>query len=205
MPTHALPDGGQLAYEDAGRGTPIVLLHDAAEDAGALAPLIERLQSIGRVIAPHLRAADDPARVVRNVGHLMTHLPAAPAVVIGTGTGAAAALLMAVERPDLVDRVVADSPPFALTPVSRLGDVFCHVFLIWGETDPTLTVEHKMEISLAVPRARRLDLPCGHRAYALARDAFLEAVQDHVTETVPAAKLPANEERPLFKAVEFDV
>lgn len=205
MPTHALPDGRRLTYEDAGRGMPIVLLHDAAEDAGALRPLIERLEPLGHVLAPDTHGADGPAQVVQDVGHLMTHLPAAPAVVIGTGTGAAAALLLAVERPDLVDRIVADSPPYDRTPVARLGDVFCHVFLIWGEADPTLTVEQKMEVSLAVPRARRLDLPCGHRAYARAREAFLDVVQGYVTEAVPAAKLPANEERPRFKTVEFDV
>jgi non-heme chloroperoxidase len=120
---HAAP-AARLAYEEAGQGAPLVMLHGSLTDLrswsrwGTLAALSRH----HRVITPSRRhnhpnppsplgagyAAGDDARDVLS---LVADLGLARVDLLGHSYGAYAALLAALARPDLVRRLVLAEPP----------------------------------------------------------------------------------------------
>src|SRR5437763_16165993 len=100
--------GVELAYDDDGSGTPVLLVHDIACDRLTL-PLIEGARSLrydrrgyGASGAPEpyvgttvMEQAEDAAALLRGVG-------AADAVIAGQGFGALIALDLAIRHGELV-------------------------------------------------------------------------------------------------------
>jgi pimeloyl-ACP methyl ester carboxylesterase len=125
MPTLETPDGCQLFYEDEGNGRPILLLHGAVSSARCFEEHISVLAEQGfRVVAPDLRGmgrsgrftdippttwTDDLLALVVGLGLQDVHL-------CGTSLGARIVLRFAIEHPDRVASVVADSPVLADSP-----------------------------------------------------------------------------------------
>jgi pimeloyl-ACP methyl ester carboxylesterase len=102
-------------YEEHGQGDALVLIHPGGADARAWAPNLEALAAHFHVFTPERRghgrtpdvegpitydlmAADTIAFIERVVG--------GPAHLVGCSAGSSVALLVALRRPDLADRVV---------------------------------------------------------------------------------------------------
>ena len=107
-----LPDGGRLAYRDAGRGPLVVLLHGGFLDHRQWNAQLAALPARYRVVAPDARGhgdstnAEAPFRHTDDVAALIRHLDAGPAVLIGVSMGAATATDTALEHPGLARALV---------------------------------------------------------------------------------------------------
>lgn len=121
--------GVELSYITRGDGAPLMLLHDMASNAAAVAPLADALGATGaRVIAYDRRGyggsgapevytattiheqAEDAAAVLRGVA-------GAPALLVGLGFGALVALDVLVRHAPLARAaVLVDPPVFAFVP-----------------------------------------------------------------------------------------
>lgn len=109
--------GATVAWTDTGSGETTLLVHAGAFGAW-FAPLAERLP--GRVIRM-LRAGytgtpvpPDPIEITGHAAHaaaLLDTLDAAPATVVSHSSGCVIALQLALDRPDLVARLVLSEPP----------------------------------------------------------------------------------------------
>lgn len=116
-------DGHRFHYEEAGTGSPVLLVHGTAVHPRVLEGVATRIASSHRVIsydrrgfldsasvplpddASYLRrSADDAALLLRELG-------APRAAVVGWGYGAVVALALAVHHPACVARVVAFEAP----------------------------------------------------------------------------------------------
>ena len=116
-------DGVRLHYVSAGRGPLVVLLHGFPEYWGGWHAQIARLVEAGfRVVAPDLRGygqSDKPEpveayyleRLADDVGALLTHLDAGPAVVVGHDWGGAVAWMHAMRHPAQVKRLAVLNMP----------------------------------------------------------------------------------------------
>lgn len=137
----------RLWYEDAGQGDVLLLLHGFTGTARAdLGAEIDYFSQFYRVVAPDLRGygrsqpkprrfgADFYVQDALDAGALLDALGVASAAVLGYSDGGEAALLVAIERPDLAHSVVAwgatgafggeiDAVADALTPVDQLDAV----------------------------------------------------------------------------------
>lgn len=120
MPT-AVVDGRTIAWREAGRGAPALLLHCSLAHAGAFAPLMARLDGLA------MRALDlpghggtgwDPAvgvqdQAVANARALLD----APTHLIGHSFGATVALRLALEAPERVASLTLIEPvQYSLLP-----------------------------------------------------------------------------------------
>jgi esterase len=112
-----------LYYEEAGEGTPILLIHPAGSTASTWGSATDDLAPIGRVITydrrGYARSGGEPVRSISthtaDAAALLEHLRAPPAVVVGTSAGAAIAVDLVVRRPDLVKAVIAHEFPWRFT------------------------------------------------------------------------------------------
>lgn len=119
-------NGVRLHYIRAGKGTPVLLLHDVAESGrcwGRTADVLVqehelvlldqrghgRSESPTGMCTPEILAMD-AAAVIRELG-------VAPAAVVGHSLGALAALALAARCPNVVTRLVLEDPP--LVPPER--------------------------------------------------------------------------------------
>jgi pimeloyl-ACP methyl ester carboxylesterase len=121
-------NGADIYYEEAGTGTPLLLLHGLLETGRSQAHLMQILARQYRVITPDLRGygrsepgprtfpPDVYERDTTDMAALLDHLGIAQAVVMGVADGAEIALLLAIRRPALVRAVVAVSVTGALHP-----------------------------------------------------------------------------------------
>lgn len=118
---HVLLDGivhlpVEIAYTDVGEGPPIVLLHGIPTWSFLYHEVIERLAEHYRVIAPDLlghgysdrrdrfdRSLPTQARMILR---LLEHLGVSSAILVGHDTGGGTALTLAIEQPEIVDRLV---------------------------------------------------------------------------------------------------
>ncbi|MCT9079242.1 alpha/beta fold hydrolase [Streptomyces fulvoviolaceus] len=103
---------GDLAYRDTGAGDLVVLVHPGYVDHRIFDDQIPALAAAGyRVIAPDVRGhgfsanASRPFRWADDLGGLLRHLDAGPAVLVGLCMGAAVATDTALEHPGLVRAV----------------------------------------------------------------------------------------------------
>jgi len=114
--------GTELHYEDSGSGIPIVLVHGGLADYRELAPLAQALPDRYRTVLysrrhsfpndnPPPRADAHMAREVADIAGLIEALDIAPAHVAGVSYGAFIALMLAVDRAELVRSVIAPEPP----------------------------------------------------------------------------------------------
>lgn len=119
----------EIYAETAGQGIPVVLLHTAGADARQYLDQLADVQlaSRFRLIAPdmpfHGRSFPPldwdggPYRLTAALyeawcAAILTQVAGAPAILVGSSMGAAMALHLAAERPELLRGVVAVEPPF---------------------------------------------------------------------------------------------
>ncbi len=115
--------GRDLYHEEVGEGVPILLIHPSGATASTWGSAIEELARIGRVITydrrGYARSGGEPVRKVSthtaDAAALLERLGAAPAVVVGTSSGAMIAIDLAVRRPDLVQAVIEHEGPWRFT------------------------------------------------------------------------------------------
>jgi pimeloyl-ACP methyl ester carboxylesterase len=116
-------DGCDLYYEEVGEGVPILLIHPSGSTASTWGSAVDELARIGRVITydrrGYARSGGEPVRKVSthaaDAAALLESLGAAPAVVVGTSSGAIIAVDLAVRRPDLVRAVIEHEGPWRFT------------------------------------------------------------------------------------------
>ena len=118
MPTLNL-HGADIAYDEAGSGHPLLLVHAGIANRHMWDPVWDALASRFRVIRPDLRgfgesiAAVEPFTNWHDLARLLRALDAVPAHVIGVSSGAGASLDLALAEPYKVDRLVLVSPGLA--------------------------------------------------------------------------------------------
>ena len=104
-------------YDEAGAGEPLVLLHPggAGVSSRAFAPNIDALADRFRVFTPERRAhgrtpdVEGPATfeaMAQDTIQFLETIVGGPARLLGVSDGAVVALLVALRRPDLVERLV---------------------------------------------------------------------------------------------------
>lgn len=104
--------GVMLHHVDRGDGPPVVLLHGGALDHRLWDPQIAALARTHRVIAPDLRGhgasprPTAPFRHADDVVALLRALDLGPAALVGISLGARTAVDVALETPELVERLV---------------------------------------------------------------------------------------------------
>ena len=113
----------QLAFRTAGSdGAPVVFVHDSYGDLDDWRAQVDAFSPAHRVLVysrryhPPNAAQDDgevysPALHAADLAALLEALRLAPAHVVGAGYGAYVALVLALERPDLVRTLVLGEPP----------------------------------------------------------------------------------------------
>lgn len=105
-----------IAYTDTGKGTPLILLHGIPTWSYLYHNVIDELAKDYRVIAPDFlghgysdqrdlfdRSIQIQAKMVKR---LMQHLQLQKAHIIGHDTGGGVSLILAIEHPELVDKLV---------------------------------------------------------------------------------------------------
>jgi pimeloyl-ACP methyl ester carboxylesterase len=121
--THNLArvNGIELAYQEFGKGSPLVLLHGGFGSVEMFGPNVELLAAGRRVIGVDLQshgrspAADRPMRfesMADDVAALVKELDLERIAVMGFSLGGGVALRMAIQHPDLVERLVLVSTVF---------------------------------------------------------------------------------------------
>ena len=107
-------DGVHTYYEALGAGRPLVLLHGGMCPVETWAGLVPQLSGSFRVFTPerrgHGRTADPGPITYENMASdtiaFLEAIAAGPADLVGWSDGAVVALLVALWRPDLVERLV---------------------------------------------------------------------------------------------------
>jgi pimeloyl-ACP methyl ester carboxylesterase len=121
--THNLArvNGIELAYQEFGKGSPLVLLHGGFGSVEMFGPNVELLAAgrwvIGVDLQSHGRspAADRPMRfetMADDIAALIKELKLGRAAIMGFSLGGGTALRTAIQHPELVDRLVLVSTPF---------------------------------------------------------------------------------------------
>jgi esterase len=109
-----------LAFADAGDGPPVVILHGLFGSKRNWTSVAERLAQTRRVLSVDLRNHGDSPwsrehdyrALAEDVAELIGAEAGGPAAVIGHSMGGKVAMVLALTRPQLVDRIVAvDIPP----------------------------------------------------------------------------------------------
>ena len=120
MPT-ATVNGVRLFYELTGDGPPLVLVHGSWGSGLGWEPVLPALAAHFRVLVYDRRGHSRSERPstqgsaeedVADLAALIAHLDLAPAHVAGVSSGAALALRLAAQHPDLVRSVAAHEPAF---------------------------------------------------------------------------------------------
>jgi 4,5:9,10-diseco-3-hydroxy-5,9,17-trioxoandrosta-1(10),2-diene-4-oate hydrolase len=105
----------KIHYVEAGRGAPVILLHGSGGEGARWMPTIKGLASEFHVIAPDQigwGASDKPMTIYHSgvfaefLARFMKEIGVPKAALVGQSMGAGVALQMAVNYPQLVDRMV---------------------------------------------------------------------------------------------------
>ncbi|WP_245672418.1 alpha/beta fold hydrolase [Nocardia anaemiae] len=112
-----------IFYSEAGSGPAVVLLHGGGPGANGLSNYVRNVETLAerfRVIVPDLPGYGQSSKFVdqsdpfgylaRMIGGLLDELGIASAHLVGNSYGGAAALRLAIERPEKVDRLVLMGP-----------------------------------------------------------------------------------------------
>ena len=113
---------GEIFYAVYGSGAPLVLLHGGLMTHETFGPTLARLAEDRQVIGidlqghgrtlPFDRAMTYDA-MADDVASVLAHLGIAKASVMGYSLGAGTALRLAIRRPELIDKLIVTSAPFA--------------------------------------------------------------------------------------------
>lgn len=142
MPTLPIGDA-ELYYREAGNGNPLLLIHGTGAHAdvfeACVPPLAERHRVIVYDRRGYSRSSSRAApikgylkRQADDAADLLIGLGAAPATVVGWSMGGVIALCLALERPELISRLVLCEPPLHATkhmPLGNLGTFLKAMFL----------------------------------------------------------------------------
>lgn len=113
-------NGVRIAYEDIGKGEPVVLVHGSWGSHHNWDPVVPRLAEHYRVVSYDRRGHSESdglagqgtfAEDVADLAALIESLDATPAWVVGNSAGAIITLRLAATRPDLVRGVIVHEPP----------------------------------------------------------------------------------------------
>ena len=115
-------DGCDLYCEVTGRGAPVLLIHPSGATASTWGSAVEELARFGLVITydrrGYARSGGAPVRSVSRHASdavaILESLGPARAVVVGTSSGAAIAVDLAVRRPDLVRAAISHEFPWRM-------------------------------------------------------------------------------------------
>ena len=107
MPTATAPDGASIAYEVAGDGPPMVLVHGITESRRSWDPLVAPLAGDHRVVTVDLRGHGeserrppyDVLRMITDVGAVVDAAGAEEPFVVGHSLGGAVASMYAAANP----------------------------------------------------------------------------------------------------------
>lgn len=108
-----------VAFEEAGTGHPLLLVHAGIVDRHMWDPVWEALTASYHAIRPDLRgfgetpASLEPYANWSDLAELIRSLDMAPASVVGVSMGGGASLDLALAEPGLVDRLVLVAPGLA--------------------------------------------------------------------------------------------
>ena len=114
-------NGIELGYQDLGQGSPLVLLHGGFGSVEMFGPNVELLAAGHRVIGVDLQshgrspAADRPMHfemMADDIAALIKQLGLERAAIMGFSLGGAVALRIAIQHPQLVERLVLVSTVF---------------------------------------------------------------------------------------------
>ena len=114
-------NGVELGYQDLGHGSPLVLLHGGFGSVEMFGPNVELLAAGHRVIGVDLQshgrspAADRPMHfemMADDIAALIKQLGLERAAIMGFSLGGAVALRIAIQHPQLVERLVLVSTVF---------------------------------------------------------------------------------------------
>lgn len=149
MGTYLDLGGTRIWYEEQGGGDPVVLLHGGLGDGRMFHDNLAALADQFRVIRPdlrgHGRSPDVPgpwgaAEMAADLVGLLEKAGGAPAKLVGYSLGAVTALLVAIQRPDLVERLVLISGVFHtsgwLMPPSAEGGVPPVLAQLYAQVSP---------------------------------------------------------------------
>jgi pimeloyl-ACP methyl ester carboxylesterase len=118
MPTINL-HGADIAYDEAGSGHPLLLVHAGIADRHMWDPVWDAFAARFRVIRPDLRGfgespvAMEPFTNWHDLARLLREVDAVPAHVIGVSLGGSASLDLALAEPYKVERLVLCAPGIA--------------------------------------------------------------------------------------------
>lgn len=114
-------NGVDIAYQEFGQGSPLILLHGGFGSVEMFGPNVDLLARSHRVVGVDLQAhgrtpaPDRPMRfetMADDVAALIEHLGLERAAVMGFSLGGGVALRTAIQHPDVVERLVLVSTPF---------------------------------------------------------------------------------------------
>jgi pimeloyl-ACP methyl ester carboxylesterase len=203
--------GVRTWYDELGQGEPLVALHPGLVDARALAATVEVLAGHFHVYTPERRGhghTPDPGgplsfeAMADDTVAFLEQVVGAPARLLGVSDGAMVAVLTAVRRPDLVERLACIAGPFnlhgwvpeAIDPANAPPDAFAASY---GEVSPdgighyAAVVEKLARAHLEGPTLTAGDLAgIGRRALVMMADDE-EVTLEHAVEFYRA--LPAGE------------
>ena len=117
-----------IAFDVSGRGRPLVLLHGAGADRSIWRDVMRRMRADRRLLAldlpgfgasPAISAGFDLAEAADAVARLLHGRLREPADLVGNSLGGAVAFVLALRRPELVDRLVLVAPA-GFSPLPRL-------------------------------------------------------------------------------------
>ncbi|MDP8994101.1 MAG: alpha/beta fold hydrolase [Pseudomonadota bacterium] len=191
--------GGEIAYNVAGSGPPLVLLHAGRLDNSMWDPVIPRLTAHHRVVrwdarghghssapgGPGADTADDLRRLLDSLG---IHRTAIAGISMGSGTAAH----FTIRHPERVERLIlmstsapppgtpaaAGAPPPLTTAEGRrmLAATRVPATVVVGERDSALVLETARAIAAEVPGARLIVVRGGHNVVADAPNVVAAAI-----------------------------
>lgn len=119
---YASVNGVEIYYQVHGQGTPIILLHGGLMSASGFSPIIDRLTENHQVIGidlqghGHTLPFDRPMTfdaMAEDVAGVIEFLDLDKPAILGYSMGATTGLRLALDRPDLVSKLVLASSPYA--------------------------------------------------------------------------------------------
>ena len=117
---HAQVNGVRIAYQDTGKGNPLVLVHGSWGSHHNWDPVVPGLSTHHRVVSYDRRGHGESERStgqgtfaedVADLASLIEALDAVPAWVIGNSVGAVITLQLAATQPEVLLGVIVHEPP----------------------------------------------------------------------------------------------